>query len=63
MIGALAFTRKEKRAHPGSSLLLLVRSEHPHPLGGDDLGIVRQELAEVGARLARERVALALAGR
>jgi hypothetical protein len=36
--------------------------EHLHH-GGDDLGIVRPELAEFRARLARERVALALAGR
>jgi hypothetical protein len=43
--------------------LQLVRSEHQHHLGGDELGIVRQELAEVRARLARERVALALAAR
>jgi hypothetical protein len=41
----------------------IVRSGHPHHLGGDDLALVRQELAEVRARLARERVALALAGR
>jgi hypothetical protein len=56
---SVAITRKQEREAASTDLSLVVRSEHPHHLGGDDLGIGRQELAEVRAGLARERVALA----